>query len=320
MAVPKGKMISIGGNEDKGTDTEPDYIQRNNLNFFNLQILGKFKHELGKENPRIEVITSASQIPYELGEIYLTAFAKLGCTDVEAMHIKNREDALIPEFIERIKKADGVLFTGGNQLRLSMIYGATEILKVLKDRYQNEEHFVIAGTSAGAMAMSNTMIYQGSSADALMKGEIKITSGLGFIDDVVIDTHFVTRGRFGRLAQAVASNPRCIGIGLADDTGVLITEGNKLEAIGSGLVIIVDGYEMMHTNIADIREGNPISIENLIVHVMARGNHYDLGNRKFKAEMLGPSAQEAEIIKITSNGDEQNGGNGIVDPKGNLNQ
>lgn len=307
MLNPKGKLISIGGNEDKGADSETEYIQRNNLNFFNLQILGKFKHELGKENPRIEIITSASQIPYEVGEIYHEAFLKLGCTDVESMHIRDREEAQKPEFIERIRKADGVLFTGGNQLRLSMIFGGSSILDILKERYSEEEHFIIAGTSAGAMAMSNTMIYQGSSADSLLKGEIKITSGLGFIDNVVIDTHFVTRGRFGRLAQVVATNPRTLGIGLADDTGVIISGGNWLEAIGSGLVIIVDGYQMMHTNVADIREGNPISIENLIIHVMARGNHYDLLKRKFKAELLRPSAMELEANNTSGSAGKESG-------------
>ncbi|MBA3899676.1 MAG: cyanophycinase [Bacteroidetes bacterium] len=294
MLIPKGKLIAIGGNEDKGSENEPDYIQRNNLNFFNLQILGKFKKELGKEDPRIEVISSASKIPYEIGEIYHEAFTKLGCTNVESMHIKNPEDAQKTEFIERIKQADGVLFTGGNQLRLSTIYGESEILNILKRRYLEEESFIIAGTSAGAMAMSDTMIYRGSSAESLLKGEVKVTNGLGLINNVVIDTHFVTRGRFGRLAQAVATNPLLIGVGLADDTGVIISGGNNLEAIGSGLVIIVDGFEMMHTNITEIREGSPIAIENLIVHVMARGNHYDLSKRKFEAKSLAPSASEIE--------------------------
>src|SRR6185295_17934127 len=101
-------------------------------------------------------------------------------------------------------------------------------------RYQNE-NFVIAGTSAGAMAMSNTMIYQGSSSGALIKGEVKITTGLALMKDVIIDSHFDKRGRFGRLAQAVASNPSCIGVGLGEDTGVLLTEGSQMEAIGSGL-------------------------------------------------------------------------------------
>jgi cyanophycinase len=284
MNTPKGKLISIGGNEDKGTEPEGKFLQHNNLNFFGLQILRRIKTEIGKENPHIEVITSASSIPEELGENYLSAFSKLDCTRVNVMHIKNREDVKNPEYIERIRKCDGVMFTGGNQMRLTSIFGGTEILKILIARYHNE-HFVIAGTSAGAMAMSNTMIYQGSSSEALMKGEVKITTGLALIPDVIIDSHFVTRGRFGRLAQAVAANPAAIGIGLGEDTGVLVTDGHKLEAVGSGLVIIIDGHEMLHSNIADLAEGSPISIERLIVHVMAKGNCYDLKSRAFSASL-----------------------------------
>jgi cyanophycinase len=286
MIAPKGKLLAIGGNEDKGTEREPDYIQRNNLNFYELQILSGFKSALSVEDPVIEIIPTASSIPVELGAIYINAFAKLGCTKANVMYISNREDTQNKEYIERIQKADGVLFTGGNQLRLSMIFGGSEILEILHHRYYNDENFVIGGTSAGAMAMSNTMIYQGSSAEALFKGEVKITTGLGFIRNVIIDTHFVTRGRFGRLAQAVASNPSCIGIGLGDDTGVLVTEGNNLEAVGSGLVMIFDGFNIMHTNIADIKEGSPISIENLIVHVLAKGNHFYVKQRKYYAEMI----------------------------------
>jgi cyanophycinase len=199
------------------------------------------------------------------------------------MDIRNREDCLKPEFIERIKQCDGVMMTGGNQLRLSTIFGGTEILKILHHRLETEE-IVISGTSAGAMAMSNTMIYQGSSAGALIKGEVKITTGLAFIKDVIIDSHFDKRGRFGRLAQSVASNPSCIGIGLGEDTGVMISSNNHLEAIGSGLVIIVDGHGIRHSNIADLSEGQPISIENLVVHVLTKGNAYKLDQRKFLVE------------------------------------
>lgn len=159
-------------------------------------------------------------------------------------------------------------------------------MEILTDRYMNEDGFVVAGTSAGAMAMSNTMIYQGSSSEALMKGEVKITTGLGFMRDVIIDSHFVTRGRFGRLTQAVAANPSCIGLGLGEDTGLLITEGRYMEAIGSGLIIIIDGHDIRHNNIADLKEGSPISIENLVVHVMAKGNHFDLKERKFYPESV----------------------------------
>jgi cyanophycinase len=284
MEIPKGKLIAIGGNEDKGTEPEPNYGQKNNLNFFGLQILSRIVHEIGGHDSNIEVITSASSIPDEVGQNYLDAFGKLGCKNVRVMSIRNREDAQKPEMIERIKNCDGVMFSGGNQLRLSSIFGGTDFLNILRDRYM-DENFLIAGTSAGAMAMSNTMIYQGSSSEALFKGEVKITTGLGFIRDVIIDSHFVTRGRFGRLTQAVAANPSCIGIGLGEDTGVFISEGKYLEAVGSGLVIIIDGHHIRHSNIADLKEGSPISIENLVVHVMSKGNSYDLGTRKFSAEV-----------------------------------
>ena len=120
----------------------------------------------------------------------------------------------------------------------------------------------------------------------MLKGEVKITTGLGFIRDVIIDSHFVTRGRFGRLAQAVASNPGCIGVGLGEDTGVVIKKGNELDAIGSGLILIFDGHEIRHSNLADLEDGEPISIENLIVHVMAKGNLYYVNERKFSVDKL----------------------------------
>jgi cyanophycinase len=183
------------------------------------------------------------------------------------------------------------MFSGGNQLRLSVTDGGTEFLAIMKRRYMNED-FVIAGTSAGAMAMSKTMIYEGNATRAHLKGEVKITTGLGFIDSVIIDSHFEKRGRFGRLAQAVATNPSLIGIGLGEDTGMLITEGDKMEAIGSGLVVIIDGHDILHNNIGDIPDGNPISIENLKVHFCEKGNGYVISERKFLME-----ASEGAVIK-----------------------
>src|SRR5688572_5144399 len=177
MVVPRGKLISIGGNEDKGTEPEPHYTQKNNLNFFELQILSRIVQETGGPHATIEIITSASSIPEEVGQNYRDAFGKMGCTRVNVMDIRNRDDAQKPEMIERMRACDGVMFSGGNQLRLSSIFGGTEFLKLMTERYI-QERFVIAGTSAGAMAMSNTMIYQGSSSGALLKGEVKITTGL----------------------------------------------------------------------------------------------------------------------------------------------
>ena len=240
--------------------------------------------EIGGVHARIEVITTASTIPYEVGENYLNAFGKIGCTDIGLLHIRNREDAMRADYVERIRNCAGVMFSGGNQLRLSAIFGGTVFLKTIHERYQSES-FVIAGTSAGAMAMSNTMIYEGNATRAHLKGEVKITTGLAFMDNVIFDSHFEKRGRFARLAQAVAANPSCIGIGLGEDTGMLITEGNRMEAIGSGPVIIVDGHDIRHSNMADIPEGNPITIENLKVHFCAKGNGYLVEERTFVEQM-----------------------------------
>lgn len=283
MELPKGKLISVGGAEDKGTDLEKGLIQRNRLNFFELGILKRFIDEVGGVEKRIEVITTASSIPVEVGENYLDAFGKIGCKNIGIIDIRKREDVFEEEFINRVKNADGIMFSGGDQLRLTSIFGGTEIYNVLHDRYFNEEDFVIAGTSAGAMAMSNTMIYQGKSELAHLKGEVKITTGLAFMGNVIIDSHFDKRGRFNRLAQAVASNPQCTGIGLGEDTGVIVTGGNSLEVVGSGAVVIVDGRDIRHTNITEVGMGEPIALENLRVSIMVRGNRYLLKERKFIA-------------------------------------
>lgn len=285
MQIPKGKLIAIGGAEDKGSDLEKGAIFRNNLNFFELGILRRIVAEAGGSDASIEVVTTASTIPYEVGENYLDAFGKIGCTNVHIIHIRNREDAQKLEYIERIQQCNCVMFSGGNQLRLTTIFGGTRFLDIIQDRYR-KENFVIAGTSAGAMAMSSTMIYEGNATRAHLKGEVKITTGLGFMDNVIFDSHFEKRGRFARLAQAVSANPSCIGIGLGEDTGMLITQGNNMEAIGSGPVIIVDGHDVKHSNLADIPEGNPLSIENLHVHFCAKGNGFKVKERTF-VELMG---------------------------------
>ncbi len=284
MQFAKGKLLAIGGAENKGNDIENDGLHRNNHNFFELGILRRIVEEVGGYNKRIEVVTTASMIPLEVGENYINAFSKIGCTDVGIMHIRNRIDASKENYIDRLKSCDAIMFSGGNQLRLTSTFGGTQFLKIVLDRYNNEPEFLVAGTSAGAMAMSNTMIYEGDAAKAHLKGEVKITTGLGFMDDVIFDSHFEKRGRFGRLAQAVASNPSCIGIGLGEDTGFLIIDGNRMEAIGSGLVVVLDGHDIKHSNIADIPDGCPISIENMKVHFLEKGNGYLAQERIFIPE------------------------------------
>ena len=187
MSIPKGKLIAIGGAEDKGTDLESGEVYRSNLNFFELGILRRVVQEAGGPSARIEIITTASTIPMEVGENYRNAFGKIGCENVDIMHVRTRQDTLNKEYLQRIKTCDAVMFSGGNQLRLSVTDGGTEFLAIMKKRYMNED-FLIAGTSAGAMAMSKTMIYEGNATRAHLKGEVKITTGLGFIDSVIIDS------------------------------------------------------------------------------------------------------------------------------------
>lgn len=280
--VPKGKLVIIGGAVDLGSSlsyneniSHPHYIK-----FFERGILRRIITEAGKaEESVVEVITTASQIPEIVGNEYIKSFNQLQVEHVHVMDIRSREDANNPGNIERIKKADVVMFTGGDQLRLSSIFGGTEFFKTLKKRYQ-EDDFLVAGTSAGAAASSTNMIYRGSSSEALIKGEVQITAGLGLIDSVIIDTHFVQRGRIGRLFYAVASNPGMLGIGLGEDAGLLIKDGYCLEAIGSGLTILVDGRYISETSIYDVDMGSPVSIDGLRVNVMSIFDKYDLHKHK----------------------------------------
>jgi cyanophycinase len=277
----KGKLVVIGGAVDKGSFTESDFDANveKNLNFFEKGILKRIIEESAfKEDSRIEIITTASKIPKTVGPEYKRAFEYLQAKNVDVLHIENREIANSEDTLKRINEANVVLFTGGDQLRLTSILGGTKFHDILLNKYKTED-FVYVGTSAGAAAASNNMIYQGSSHEALLKGEVKITSGLGLIDDVIIDTHFVQRGRIGRLFQAVVGNPKVLGIGLGEDTGLLINK-NHMEAIGSGLVILVDGRDVKDTNLTSIELGEPISINHIITHVMSQNDTYDLNTYK----------------------------------------
>ena len=278
MINPKGKLIIIGGAVDMNTNlgSQEDIIKPDHLKFFEEGILKRIITESAKQmGSTVEVITTASQIPELVGVEYLDAFGQLNIAHTGILDIRKREDVSRPEYLERIRKADVVMFSGGDQLRLSSIFGGTEFLQILKSRYQNE-NFVIAGTSAGAAAAATNMIYRGQSHKALIKGEVQITAGLGFIDSMIIDTHFVQRGRIGRLLYAVASNPGMLGIGLGEDAGLLVTGGNMMEAIGSGLTILVNGRKMAETNIYDVELGSPVSIKNMRVSVMSIFDKYDL--------------------------------------------
>ena len=276
MAAIQGTLVPIGGAEDKGINYKKGQAVVTRFDFFEAGILRrivKLVEQLGV--PKIELITTASSMPEEVEKTYRSAFGHLGCTDISHLFITSREQVDTAKHLARIQDCNCIIFTGGDQLRLTSILGGTELMATIKKRYQYEP-VIIAGTSAGAMAMGGTMIYDGNATRAHLKGEIKFSTGFEFITNVIIDTHFEKRGRFNRLAQAVAIQPGILGIGLAEDTGMIITNSHHLEVIGSGIVTIVCGKNISYTNLIDIPDRTPISVENIIVHILSHGEVYDI--------------------------------------------
>ncbi len=265
----KGKLVIIGGAEDKGIskDESPDFKIDG--------ILERIVQESSKKKKsRIEIVTTASQVPEQIGNDYIKAFGKLGVDDVHILNLDHHEQAREEKYVNAIKHADVVFFTGGDQLRLTALLGGSPVLDTIREKLV-KENFIYAGSSAGAAAASDAMIFEGNSKDALLKGEIRISSGFGLVENVVFDTHFINRGRIGRLFQAVVSNPKLLGIGLEENTGLLFT-GNKMEAIGPGMTILVDARHIRNSNLLEIKDGVPISIDNLTLHVMSKTDVYDL--------------------------------------------
>lgn len=277
--IPKGKLLIIGGAEDKGVKGSLG-SQNRNKQFEHFEIL---KELLPKKRKKgiLEIITTASGQPEDVEETYRQAFKTIGFKQVGFINMGTTPDAANPIFIKRINKAHAVMFSGGDQFRISTILGNTDVVDVIMERYYNDPDFIIAGTSAGAMAVSSLMIYEGENDEAILKDSVKTSSGLGFIDHCIIDTHFVKRGRFGRLTEALLMNPAYIGIGLGEDTALIIKKGNEAECRGSGMVMILDGRDIYHSNIAYAEPGTPLCVENLRVHILAKKNCFLLKERKF---------------------------------------
>jgi cyanophycinase len=263
MDAPKGKLIPIGGGEDIRGEKS---------------ILERFIIETGKENPRIEIITTAAAMPREVGNDYKDAFDDLGCRNYDVMDIQSSSEAEDEKMLDRLKQANCVFFTGGQQSRIIDAFLKTSFLDILKDKYQNE-NFVVAGTSAGCAALSEFMITGGTTEEALSKGEIRLTTGLGLIEGMVFDTHFTERGRFGRLMNIVATNTNILCLGFAEDTAAIISDG-KISVLGSGAATIIDGSEISYTNIAMVKKGNSITIDRIIVSVLSEGDQYSMIKRK----------------------------------------
>ena len=261
---PVGTLIAIGGAEDKTS---------------NLEVLTRVFAHAPADNKTVAVIATASQIPEEVLPAYQEVFKRLGATDVYPLDVQERTAAKDPQTCEAVRKAGVIFFTGGDQLRLTYVLGGSPLLQAVRERYHAGA--VLAGTSAGAVALSSTMIYNGSAADALRKGAVKMSNGLGFVDGVVIDSHFLERGRFTRLMEVGATNPEYLGLGLGEDAGVIFHNGGFLEAIGPGHVVIVDSRDLGSSNVADLEDGEPVAVENVIMHALIAGHGYDRTTRTY---------------------------------------
>jgi len=273
----KGTLIPIGGNEDKGFHK----ADRFRLDYISQGILFRVVEESGGKNAKILVITTASGIPEIVGKNYLDAFELLGCHNVKTLFISSKKVADLEENLELLKNTDCILFSGGNQSKITARIKDTQFHRILLDRYQNEK-MVVAGTSAGAMCMSMEMITGGSSKESFIKAATSIREGMCLIPEIIIDTHFIQRGRFGRLSEAVARYYDRIGFGLAEDTGIVIKNGNECEIIGSGMVIIFDPGKLTHNNYDILKDGTPLTMTHLITHVLSAGDRFDIDNRSVK--------------------------------------
>lgn len=277
---PGGILIPIGGAEDRGEELSPK------LPFEEKGVLKHVIDEAEGADSKVVVVTTASSIPKEVFSQYRGGFARLGCSGMKHFHATSKEDCENEEVIKAFSKADVIMFSGGNQSKLPKCMGDTSLHRLVQDRYKNEP-VVIAGTSAGAMAMSENMIAGGSASEAFIKGAVKLKTGFGLIPELLIDTHFVRRGRFGRLAEAVAKHPSCIGIGLAEDTGLIIKNSEQFRVIGSGMVIVMDPSTLSHNNHEVLETGTLMSVTGLTTHFLSNGDQFKISDHTTEVLPLG---------------------------------
>ena len=278
----KGILIPIGGNEDKGNGKD----EAHTLDFVGKGILSHVVNQAGGANAKIVVLPAASSIPEEVAQNYLDAFRKLGCTNVHILQLFDQSDSEKPESLDLVKDANCILFSGGDQSKITAKILGTPLHRLILNKYRLEP-FVIAGTSAGAMCMSHEMITGGNATDSFRKGTVFMAKGMGFIPDLIIDSHFIRRGRFGRLTEAVAKYPETVGVGLAEDTGLIIRSKKEFEVIGSGMAIVFDARQVTHNNQRILDDGTPMTIVNLRTHILSNGDRFALNTRKIKVLPIG---------------------------------
>jgi cyanophycinase len=259
--VPEGTVIVIGGAEDKVRDRV---------------ILNRFVALAGGADATIVVISTASSLGPEAGERYRQVFTELGAARVRPLHVVTRPHANDDTVALALHDATGVFLTGGNQLRLSSTIGGTRLAEAMVTRFRGGA--VMAGTSAGASAMSSHMIAFGASGATPKQRMAQIAAGLGLLPGVIIDQHFQQRNRLGRLLSLIAQNPSLLGLGVDEDTAGVVGPDHVMEVIGRGSVTIVDGSSS-ETDAWDVRGHRPLMISNVVLHSLPTGYRFDLIRR-----------------------------------------
>jgi len=267
-----GKLVIIGGAEDHKR---------------HCTILKKV-FELSPETKAcVAVIATASAKPLQTGKDYEQIFLELGAHSVRVLQISSRQSAQDSSSVTALKESAVIFITGGDQLRLTSILGGTALLEMLWERFKHGA--VLAGTSAGASAMSTTMIIGGSSGQPPQRELIHMSPGLGFLPGVLIDQHFAQRGRFGRLISAVALNPGLLGIGIDEDTAIIVSESRWLETVGSNGISIVDGSGLIDTNVSETAPRETLTLSPLQIHILSRGANFDLQRKRLICSGKGDS-------------------------------
>jgi cyanophycinase len=260
----KGRLIIIGGHEDRRPDGER-------------AILKEVAHAATKSNNRLVLITVATDLPKEVAAEYEAAFKSLDI-EMQQLDIRTREDACNEENVRTIEQAAVIFFTGGDQLRITSQIGDSLVFRCLRERYQ--AGVTVVGTSAGAAAMSGTMVVNGASDSSFRIGSLDMAPGLDFLPDSVIDSHFAERGRIGRLLGAVAKNPRTLGLGIDEDTAIVVERAKQFRVVGSGAVYVVDGSTISYSNMAEQSPDEIVTIHEARVHILGQGSTFDLIERR----------------------------------------
>ena len=259
---PQGQLVIIGGAED----TEGE-----------CRILREFIRRAGGVKARIVILTAASSLPGEVGEEYIEIFERLGVERVDVVDTRSPEDANDLHTIRAVVQATGIFFTGGDQARIVRSIKGTILEDALHKRYG--EGAVIAGTSAGAAVMPDTMILEGESDTNPRMDVVKMGPGLGFLPNVVVDQHFAQRGRLGRLLSAMLNEPSVIGFGIDENTA-LIVNGTKLQVIGEGAVTVVDETETTYNNMDQVLKDEPVAVFGIKLHILPDGCQFNLATRQ----------------------------------------